>query len=686
MYSVSDEFKKAMKKPVLKTYLKGTIGDVNFKDSNILSGSFSITNQCSGSEALEIGQVYVGELNATFLNINLERYKWKGQVITPYFGLELADKTIEYIPLGVFIIDSAEWTKTGVVVKAYDNMSLLDKNCNKTITEVTAYECLQRIEKETGIVFANSEEEIKAFPNGDILISETTSNDVETWRDLLSWLSQTLCAFAASDREGKIRLTQYKEEVDDTIDNSLRLTGASFSDFITRYTGLSVVNMADSTTNYYGLDIDDGLTMNLGSNPFLQYGLDQTKEDMRKSILDSLQAINYVPFKVKTIIPPVYDLGDVLVFSKGLADESKKYCISKFTFNYHGTYELQGVGKDPSLSSAKSKTDKNISGLISNTDENTLVNYSYSNSKAIDIKENKQETIASIRFASGTKDSEVSFKAELLLNTTSTYSHTVNDTVIDDVTVSTPPLVTELQKEVEASDKAINELNSRIKSLESLVKLPDKIKVKVSYMLNGTELDYHPKETYGVDGDHLLSLHYYIGNIKANTIYIFTILLEVVGATIHFDSDCINALITGMGLAGTGKWDGTLTAEDEFTGISYKELVGSMSDKASVDFIERNDVSGFSDSFGFNFASILGEINDEVSIGTVVCYYILSSSEGKPTFNKDYLIVNTNNAFVLETNYSLTSKSASVDEGYLEVLDVYETYSDLKVIESMVVK
>ena len=149
MYSVSDEFKKAMKKPVLKTYLKGTIGDVNFNDSNILSGSFSITNQCSGSEALEIGQVYVGELNATFLNINLERYKWKGQVITPFFGLELADKTVEYIPLGVFIIDSAEWTKTGVVVKAYDNMSLLDKNCNKTITEVTAYECLQRIEKET---------------------------------------------------------------------------------------------------------------------------------------------------------------------------------------------------------------------------------------------------------------------------------------------------------------------------------------------------------------------------------------------------------------------------------------------------------------------------------------------------------------------------------------------------------
>ena len=269
MFEVSDAYKLAMKKPVQKHALKGTIGDFTFTDINVLSGSFSITNQCSGNDAIEIRQVYVGELSATFLNVPLDRYKWKGTTLTPYFGMGLEDGSFEYIPLGVFTIDTAEWTSSGVVVKAYDNMSLLDGSCNKTITEVTAFDCAKRIAEETGVIFANTEDEFKAFPNGNILMSETTTNDVETWRDLVSWLAQTLCCFAICDRYGNIVFKQYKDEVDDTIDDMHRFTGASFSDFVTRYTGLSVVNMADSKTNYYGLEVDDGLTMNLGSNPFL---------------------------------------------------------------------------------------------------------------------------------------------------------------------------------------------------------------------------------------------------------------------------------------------------------------------------------------------------------------------------------------------------------------------------------
>ena len=73
MYSVSEEYKKAMKRPVQRHFLKGTIGENDFTEENILAGSFSVTNQCSGNENVQIGLVYVGELNATFLNIPLER-------------------------------------------------------------------------------------------------------------------------------------------------------------------------------------------------------------------------------------------------------------------------------------------------------------------------------------------------------------------------------------------------------------------------------------------------------------------------------------------------------------------------------------------------------------------------------------------------------------------------------------
>lgn len=685
MYSVSDLYREAMKKPVQTHFLKGTIGDYEFNDENILEGSFSITNQCSGNDSIEIGQVYIGELNATFINMSIERYSWKDKEIKPYFGMKLSDGSIEYIPLGVFTINNAEWTSSGTVIKAYDHMAKLDKNCNKTITEVTPYECVKRIEEETGVEFANKEEDFSSFPNGTIMISETTTNDVETWRDLLSWLAQTICCFATANREGKIEFKQFLQDVTDEVDDKHRFTGASFSDYVTRYTGLSVVNMADTTTNYYGLEVDDGLTMNLGSNPFLQYGVEDTKEAMRKAILEGISKIEYVPFKVKMIGNPAYDLGDVLVFSNGLADGSKKYCITKYVFNYHGTFEITGVGQDPSLSSAKSKTDKNIIGLISNTDENTLVHYQFSNTNVVDVGEDKRETIASIKFATATKDSQVSLWIELLPELTKTYKHSINDTSIKEVTLSNPILIDEVQEEIENSNAAILDLNSRIKTTEKVIANPDKITLTVTYMLNGSIIDYKPIETYAVDGKHILGLHYYIGNVNANTLYTFSVMLEVHNATAFFGTNCINMLVSGMGLAGSGMWDGTIQANEDLIGINHKSIIGNLNDEVNIN-LENITQFGGNDSVRFDFLNILKGFKDEFNITKVIEYYILSSTEGYPIKDDLYIINNSDKAFVLQTDYSTDGKPIEVDEGYLEKLDIFNDYPEINVLESMEVK
>jgi hypothetical protein len=203
MYAVSDKYKAAMKQPVQRFRMRGTIGEHSFTDDNILSGSFSITNQCTGNEEIAIGQVYIGELNATFLNMSISRYGWKGLEIKPVFGMRLSDGTYEEVPLGVFTVETAEWTESGVVVKAYDHMALLDKNCNKVITEVTPYQCAQAIAEATGVIFSNTEKEFESFANGTTMVSETETNDVETWRDLVSWLAQTHRVLCDSRPEGK---------------------------------------------------------------------------------------------------------------------------------------------------------------------------------------------------------------------------------------------------------------------------------------------------------------------------------------------------------------------------------------------------------------------------------------------------------------------------------------------------
>ena len=97
-------------------------------------------------------------------------------------------------------------------------------------------------------------------------------------------------------------------------------------------------------------------------------------------------------------------------------------------------------------------------------------------------------------------------------------------------------------------------------------------------------------------------------------------------------------------------------------------------------------MSAFTDVFAFSFASILGGIQDAPLASIVVRYYILSDTEGSPSMNEQYVITNSEDAFILETNYETTSKKVSVDEGYLQVLDIFTDYDELLTLERMVVK
>ena len=104
--------------------------------------------------------------------------------------------------------------------------------------------------------------------------------------------------------------------------------------------------------------------MNLGVNPLLQFGLEATREQLIRNILNDISVVNYVPFDTDTIGNPALDVGDVLSFSGGQADSTKYACITSNSIKIGGKQTLKCVGKNPKLSQAKSKNDKNISGLL----------------------------------------------------------------------------------------------------------------------------------------------------------------------------------------------------------------------------------------------------------------------------------------------------------------------------------
>ena len=510
MYPVSNEYKEAMHSRVQKFRVTGTVGDVPFNDENILAGSLSITNQCSGNENIDIGQVYIGELDCTFINLNIERNNWYGKDITIYFGQMLANGNFEYIPLGIYTISEAEYTASGVAVKAYDCMAKLDKTCSELIAGAKPYNLALKICQNCKVNFETTEAEFQSFANYDTVLGAYNENDVETYRDALSWLAQACGCFATASRTGGIVFRSYNSQAVETIDDFHRFSGCSFSDFSTRYTGMSVVDMATQTTTYYYVKPDDALTYNLGTNPYLQIAVSHSLTAMRRNVLNVLAEIDFTPFKAKCIGNPAYDLGDVLIFSGGIADDTKKSCITKYTWNYGSGYEMTGAGKNPALATAYSKSDKNIAGLISRTSDNKLLQYIVlRNREEIQINDGDSSSVLLAQYISS-QGSHIRFNFEILL------------TVIPN------------------NDTAV---------------------VKAKYFLDNAEVtDRYPVETWEA-GKHILTLQYDISNAEDGA-HSLDLQIEVSGGKILIEANDAYEVVTSTGIFSDNVWEGLVRGED----------------------------------------------------------------------------------------------------------------------------
>ena len=331
MYSVSDAFLRAVRSNTRKYFWTGTIvtkGGMTYEfgAKEIVKGSGYISRQCCGSTEIELGTVYAAEMGITLLS-DIDRYTLEDALVTLVFHLVLADGSVEDVLMGVFEVSEANRLAKCLELKAYDFMLRFDKSFNGFETVGTAYDFIALCCKMCRVEFAHKRAEIDAMPNGGVTLSVYTENDIETCRDVLFYVAQVLGGFFIINREGKLELRKYGKDPVMKVEQRHRFS-SSFSDFITRYTAVSSTNKQTQIAEYYALDPDNGLTMNLGVNPLLQFGLKETREMLCRNILADLSVIRYVPFDSDTIGNPALDPGDVLTFAGGQADEGQITCPS----------------------------------------------------------------------------------------------------------------------------------------------------------------------------------------------------------------------------------------------------------------------------------------------------------------------------------------------------------------------
>src|SRR5699024_4867621 len=406
--------------------------------------------------------------------------------------------------------------------------------------------------------------------------------------------------FFCINREGRLEFRQYGNMPVMEIMQKHRFS-SSFSDFVTRYTAVSSTNLRTQTAEYYALEEDNGLTMNLGINPLLQFGLEETRAELCRNILTALSVVNYVPFDSDTIGNPALDLGDVLTFSGGQADSKQITCVTSFTLKIGGRQSLKCVGKNPRLSQAKSKNDKNISGLLNQIEAGKIGIHTFTNASAYTIGDTDVRII-SIEFASKEENHAQFFgqvvvdaaaePIEMTANATGTIvvpfppstggSGTASDDGVTDADTGETIGTEDASLPTDTADISVD-VSLPVTWMED-----GKAVCYVTFELNDTEiLLHHPVETWH-SGKHILSLYYPIENVVANITNIFNVYLRMEnGSGTVGIGDCI-ASISGQAMAAAAAWDGKITIEEStgFFAIGGGLQVKGYTDEMSMETME----------------------------------------------------------------------------------------------------
>ena len=567
MYPVSEAFLQAVQGNTRNIYWTGKITTVagveySFTQEDIVKGSGYITAQCCGNSEIELGAVYAAEMGIS-LFLDIDRYTLEDAKVELSYHLRLADGSYEAVPMGIFEVSEANRTAHVLELKAYDYMLRFDRDFNGFETIGTAYGMMALCSTACGVELAQSQAEIEALPNGSELLSIYPENDIETYRDVLYFTAQVLGGFFCINREGRLEFRQYGDTPVMEILQKHRFS-SSFSDFVTRYTAVSSTNLRTQTAEYYALEEDDGLTMNLGINPLLQFGLEETRAELCRNILTALSVVNYVPFDSDTIGNPALDLGDVLTFSGGQADSQQITCVTSFMVKIGGRQSLKCVGKNPRLSQAKSKNDKNISGLLNQIEAGKIGIHTFTNASAYTLGDTNVRII-SIEFATK-EENHAQFFGQVVVDAAADAverSANANGTIVvpfpSTTTGSDADTGTESTEEGTAADSTGVSVDV---SLPVVWTEDGKVLCYVTFELNDEEILLHrPVETWH-SGKHILSLYYPIENVVPNITNTFNVYLRMENGfgTVGI-GDCI-ASISGQAMAAAAAWDGKITIEE----------------------------------------------------------------------------------------------------------------------------
>ncbi|MDB8553247.1 hypothetical protein [Turicibacter sanguinis] len=331
MYRVSDEFKNAIESTSRLMNCKAYLNDVEISVDKILK--LDIEDNINNGDYFTIGEVPAKSLVIELIGV---QDVVEGAEIKPYYGVEVDSGKFEYVPCGVYYVDSVSTNKDKVSATCYDKMLSLDDEYVPNIAiPVTLSEIMNDICQQKGIEFEGE------LPN--ITINKPIKG--YSYREMVGFLASFCGGNAKFNRVGKLTIQKYTKSTKVINPNVC----AKFEEKEI-YTVSAIVCKFGDVANTRG---DSSANCVNFTNPFV----DDTNID---SIFNLLNGLTFTAASFKYKGDPSVDSGDLITIND-VKGNSHVVLVSTQDFKFSGglTSEITSIGEGKGANAYKQYKFKN---------------------------------------------------------------------------------------------------------------------------------------------------------------------------------------------------------------------------------------------------------------------------------------------------------------------------------------
>lgn len=367
MFNTTAKFNKAIysenRKLAIKVTLELSNKTVELQKEDLDAGSLTI-NSTAMNKGFELGNVTASDITLT---LNNRDGKWNdtdfsGSMIKPYCGVYLEDGTVEYVPMGIFIVDKPSRPYAIIELKGTDRLVLFDRplDIGKINVPTSNLQLLKDICRLSNVPLKNG----ISILNGDNVIKSLPEKDY-TYRDALAEIALMAGGFASIDRYGVLDIVPVKgsdsvnPEKYHELTTSNRVSHMQLTDQIV-ITGLKNKRLKFGTDDY-AIEVEE---------------LKLLAEDKEKRVLDNvfnqIKGFTYIPFDAKYFGNPAIDVGDYIL-NKTRQGETKGL-VTFHSFKYGGNCTLKAEGKSKQENDFRNKNQRILAQALTDFEEKLDVN------------------------------------------------------------------------------------------------------------------------------------------------------------------------------------------------------------------------------------------------------------------------------------------------------------------------